>query len=78
MYRRIEKDLTAKGYDCMVYDNSLYAEKGLFIAIISKEQHSVYRVECIDSGNDIHFVSRVNYSVNVVRCIEEQRIYFVL
>lgn len=78
MYRRLAKQLEELGYSTLVYQDSLYAEKGLLIVIINKVNHQWYRVECIDSGNDITFVSRVKSAKQVLECVEQQREYFVL
>lgn len=78
MYRQVDRELKARGFNTMSYDDHLYAERGLLVCIISKVDRHKYRVEVIDSGNDIVFVSRCKYAKGVIECIEEQAEYFVL
>lgn len=78
MYRRMAKILEERGFSCLVYQDTLYAERGLLIAIISKLGHKEYRVEINDTGQGITYVSKCDTTKGVVTCIDEYCEFLVL
>jgi hypothetical protein len=78
MYRKIAKILAERGFSCLVYQDTLYAERGLLIAIISKLGHKEYRVEINDTGQRKTYVAKVETTNGVIKCIEEYCAFLVL
>lgn len=78
MYRRMAKILEERGFSCLVYQDTLYAERGLLIAIISHIERDSYKVEINDSGQGKTYTCKCKFTRGVVQCIEEYCEFLVL